>query len=275
MASDTRRRFAEVVADPDGDLAEAALLCCVEADPELDVDAQLARLDEMAARLRDQGFAPGEPMADARALSSLLADDLGFTGDTGDYHAPHNGLLHSVLDRRRGLPITVAIIYIAVGQRVGIDVFGLNTPAHFLVGVGRRDDGSGAAALIDAFHAGTILSAEDMQRRLHETVGSSAGLLQPATTTEVIRRLLNNLTRDFLARRETDHARWTVELKRLLPDTGPGDVAAYGEVLTQLGQYREAAHAIETFLAEHEHDLDEDAATRLAALARRSRAQLN
>lgn len=277
MAEDSRTRFAEVVRDPHGDLAEAALLCCAETDPDFDLGAELARVDELAAGLRRGGFEPSDPRADAAALSSYLAGELGFTGDTADYHAPANGLLTSVLDRRRGLPITLAICYIAVGRRVGVDAFGLNVPAHFLVGVGERseDRALGATVAIDAFHAGAVLDADEVAARLRAASGGalSVALLRPATPTEVMRRLLNNLTRDYLARSDAANARWTVEYKRLLPDTGPEDVGAHSDVLAQLGRYREAAETVERYLAEEQPDAD--AVEELAGLARRNRAQLN
>lgn len=280
MSESSRAQLAELLREPDFDLAEAALLCCAEVEPGLNVDAELARLQELGEQLmaRD-GYTPDDPHAAARALGGLLAGDLGFTGDAADYHDPRNGLLTEVLQRRRGLPITLSIVYVGVGQRAAMEVYGLNTPGHFLVGVDFEPAASPTqpAVVIDPFADGHVEPVADFLQQLHDTGGPHAALrsdvLAPAAPVPVIRRLLNNLTRDYLARADATDALWTVELKRLLPDTGPWDIEAHAQVLMQVGRYRDAAAAVETYL-EQEADADTDA-TKLESWARLARAQLN
>lgn len=300
MSEASRQRLARIVREPACDLAEAALLCCVEAEPKLSVDAALRRVDALAEGLRTSGFRraaqPGggqlggsadTAQADARALARYLAGEAGFTGDTAGYHDPQNGLLTGVLDRRQGLPIALAIIYIAVGRRVGLRTFGINTPGHFLVGVGGGDPRGGEQtrpAVIDPFYDGILLSDADIERRVRATTEGRAtfdpGMLRPASPPVVIRRLLNNLTRDFLGQGRAEDALWTVELKRLLPGGGPADVRTASQLLIRMGRYRQAAELLE---AELERSGISAAQPRkvslemseMARLARHARAKMN
>lgn len=307
MPDMSRQRLAHVLEDPDCDLAEAALLCCVEIEPDLDVDAELARLDAMAAELHAATDVPADAHTNAHALASFLAGTYGFTGDVAGYHDPRNGLLTNVLDRRRGLPITLAIVYVAIARRVGIHAHGINAPGHFLVGVGGAAGRSSAenkpaeggseedepgepdpldvardivepdVIVLDPFYDGALLSEDDIRARVEQATGDpaafDAGHLLATPPVVVIRRLLNNLTRDFLNQGDAEDALWTVELKRALPDTGPDDVDSLARILMQLGRYRDAGDAVDAYLAEEAPAVGDH--TSLEALSRQARAQLN
>lgn len=281
MTRESRLRFARVARAPNADLAEAALACCVEAEPDLDVDAELLRLDALADRLRTEGFTPGSAVENARTLSRYLAGDLGFAGDTNCYHDPRNGLLTHVLDRRRGLPITLSIVYIAIAERLDIPTFGVNAPGHFLVAVGASGLPTTGASrhpaadieVIDPFHRGAILSESDVTelvRRSTSGLGQfDPEMLRPPPPVTIVRRLLNNLTRDFLGQGDVENAVWTLELRRLLPDSGEDDVRALAELLVQIGRYRQAAESIEEYLGEAVGAVD------LGRVAVRARAKMN
>jgi regulator of sirC expression with transglutaminase-like and TPR domain len=284
MTRESRLRLARITRTPSADLAEAALLCCVEAEPDLDVDAELLRLDALADRMRTQGFTPGSAEENARALSRYLAGDLGFAGETDCYHDPSNGLLTRVLDRRRGLPITLSIVYIAIAERLDIPAFGVNAPGHFLVAVGAsglpttgmsRHPAAGIE-IIDAFHRGAILSVPDVDERVRVSTSGlgrfDPEMLRPPPPATIIRRLLNNLTRDFLGEGDVESAVWTLELKRLLPDSGEDDVRALAELLVQIGRYRQAAESIEDYLGD---EVEAASAVDLGRVAVRARAKMN
>ncbi|MFN2556170.1 MAG: SirB1 family protein [Nitriliruptorales bacterium] len=281
MSDSSRARLARIVREPGCDLAEAALLCCVEIEPDLDVDAELLRLDAFADGLRATGHMPGEARADAEALAAHLAGNLGFDGDRERYHDPRNGLLTAVLDRKRGLPIALAIVYVSVARRAGIAAFGINTPGHFLVGVTSQRRATGATVVhpvvVDPFHGGTLLTEAQVSERLQAVTGGtghvSPSMLRPAPCPVVVRRLLDNLTRDFLGQGDVEDALWTVELKLLLPESSPHDLRMAGELLVQLGRYRMAAEILEDYvMREGGQGEDIEAITRLAL---RARAQMN
>ena len=124
--ADPTARFTELVQTPEAEWAldEASFLIATHARPDLDLPAQLARLDELAAQA-------GEPTLDG--LRRLLFRDLGFSGNEVDYYDPRNSFLDEVLDRRTGIPITLAVVMLEVGRRLGVPLAGVSMPGHFLV----------------------------------------------------------------------------------------------------------------------------------------------
>lgn len=273
MTRASRQRLAQIIRRPDCDLAEAAVLCCVEADPSVDVQLTLLRIDALADGLLSSGFSPRDPVSDAKALTAYVHGQLGFTGDVATYHDPDNALLTRVLDRKRGLPITLSVLYVAIARRVGIDSFGIGLPGHFVTGVGASE----RAVVIDPFHDGSILDERAISQRVDAATGGAVSftrsMLRPAPPATIVRRILNNLTRDFTTRGEYADALWSVDLKLLLPGAVPDDHRARGELLLQLGEYRSAAEAFETYVESAPPDSpDRD---EVAHRAIRARAKLN
>ena len=128
-------RFMRIVAGPDEEinLAEAALLIATEEYRDLDIAAYLARLNNMAATLKRRLRPDITPADTIILLNRYLFDEHGFTGNAADYYDPRNSFLNEVLDRKRGIPLTLAIVYIEIGRRIGLPVQGVSFPAHFLV----------------------------------------------------------------------------------------------------------------------------------------------
>jgi regulator of sirC expression with transglutaminase-like and TPR domain len=273
MSSTTRQRLTRLVRRHDADLAEAALLCEAELPDGPDVDVALLRIDALADRLRSSGFRPSDPDHDAQQLAEHLAGTQGFTGDAATYHDPANGLLGAVLDRRRGLPITLSILYIAVARRLNVPAFPIALPGHVVTGIGGKD----RAIVLDPFDGGRRLDEADMTRRVEETTGGRLAfrrsMLRPSPAPNVVRRLLNNLTRDFATAQRPGDALWTVELKLLLPNRLPDDHRVHAELLSQLGRFDEAASAYERYLEHADPDAPDLEEIRRAAI--RSRARLN
>lgn len=275
MSDATRTRLARLAHQHDADVAEAALLICAEADPTLDVDTELLRVDALADGMRTSHRLPSadEPTAVAAAFAAYLAADLGFRGDTDDYHDPDNALLSSVLDRRRGLPITLSVLYVAIARRLHLPLFPIALPGHVVVGIaaGERpvviDPFAGGRRLDDAALAGIVRAGSG------GAIDYRRALLRPTSTPAITRRILDNLTRDFAARQRLSDALWTVELKRLLPTARPADHRAEGELLYHLGRYRAAADAFERFVEEVDGDHPDAAEASREAI--RARAKLN
>lgn len=264
-----RRRLARLVRERDADLGEAALLVCADADPALDLEAQLLRLDAIADGLATSGRElTGDPLADARALADYLAGEQGFRGDEDTYHDPRNGLLVSVLDRKRGLPITLAILYVAIGRRVGLPVFPIALPGHVVAGVAGDD----RPVVLDPFHAGRLVDEAELSRRVHELTGGALEfrrhMLRPADTPALVRRLLNNLTRDFTTRHHYAQALWSVEVKLVLPNWMPDDHRVRGELLAKVGRFDAAADAFEAYVEMVPDAPDRAEVTHLAVHAR-------
>lgn len=239
----SRDRLSSLIRHTECDLAEAALLCCTEIDPELDVAGELLRLDAMADALRTSRSADDD---DVSALTNYLAEEVGFTGY--DQRQPAHGLLTHVLDGRQGLPIALSIVYIAVARRARIAAFGIALPGHFVVGVGAGE----RPIVIDPFHGGRRLDEADMASLVRDMTNGQLefrrSMLRPASPPSIIRRLLNNLTTDFVRSGDHENALWTVELKLLLPNSTTDDHRAHGELLLQTGQFLTAATAFERYL---------------------------
>lgn len=274
MPDKNRQRLARVTRRADSDLAEAALCVCKEADPAVDVDAALLRLDALADGLRTRGGLPTSDLeAAAAALRGYLAGSCGFTGNVDDYYDPANGLLTSVLDRKQGLPITLSILYVAIARRLHLPAWGIAHPGHYYVGLGTRQH----TIVLDPFHGGDEVPQAELAERIRAATAGQIEFtrahLRAAGPALTIRRLLNNLTRDFTNRGDVRDALWTVDLKLLLPNSLPDDHRVRGDLLTHVGRYADAA-------AEYERYLDlvgssaEDA-SEIQARAIRARAKLN
>jgi len=204
MDADTspRERFAAAVQRDDAaiDLAEAALLIAAEAYPDLDVRRYTARLDALADAARARVTGAASDLERAHALVRSLAIDQGFAGNQRDYYDRRNSFLNDVLDRRRGIPITLALVYIEVGRRLDLPVVGVGFPGHFLAKLAGTPE-----IVIDPFF-GQILDDAACSERLRQVAGAQAvfdrRLLRSAGTKEILVRMLRNLKQVHLQARE-------------------------------------------------------------------------
>lgn len=274
MSDATRARLARLVRRTDADLAEAALLVGAEAAPDLAVDATLLRIDGLVDTLRVDGFrATGEAAADATALAAALGGVRGFRGHDHGARVPDDAFLHRVLERRVGLPITLSILYVAIGRRLHVPAFPIALPGHVVVGIGGGD----RPVVVDPFDGGTELDEAAIADRVRAATGGQLAfrraMLRPASPADVVRRLLNNLTHDYHAASAHRAALWTVELKLLLPNRVPADHRVRAHLLDQLGRFDEAAEAAEAYLEAAGPEVDDAEEVRRAAI--RSRARLN
>ena len=143
-------------------LAEGALLIAAEEYSELDVDEYLARIDEMGATLHRRLRSDISPTEALLALNRYLFDELGFSGNAQDYYDPRNSYLNDVIERRLGIPITLAVVYIEIGRRIGLQLHGVSFPSHFLVKCTLRD----GAIILDPYARGASLGLDDLKQRL-------------------------------------------------------------------------------------------------------------
>ena len=203
------------------DLLTGALLIARDAHPGLDFSAQRARLDELARPLAGRGLVGLPPTVQARLLSDYLYVVSGFHGAKADYYNPSNSFLNEVLERRTGIPITLAVVYIEVARRLGVDALGVGFPGHFLVrlGAGSLDPSSrtNEPVIIDPFNQGKLLDGralEALLRRSNVRAPLSPDMLEPARTRHVVARMLMNLRGIYATRGDT--ARLLVVLDRLI-----------------------------------------------------------
>ena len=181
-------------------LDEAALAIAAGEYPDLDQERYIGRLDAMAARLRPRISPEESAERQVSVLNTYLFGEESFHGNTADYFDPRNSYLNEVLERRTGIPITLSLIYIELGRRVGLRLEGVGMPGHFLVRcLDARDE-----LLIDPFNQGAVLTLADCEARLAELYGNSLRfrpeLLRTSGRREIVARMLANLKGSYLRR---------------------------------------------------------------------------
>jgi len=186
-------------------LDRAALLLAVDAYPELDLRRYESRLDEYAGRVAEAAGPTGDPRRRLTALRRVLFEDEGFHGNREEYYDVRNSYLNEVLDRKLGIPISLATVVAGVARRLDWPLEGVNFPYHFLL----RYRQSGEPLAIDPFHGGLILGEEELEERWRLTTGTPAPdleqMLAPAQPRDVLLRMLNNIQGIYL--RDQRHAR--------------------------------------------------------------------
>ncbi len=196
-------RFAELMARGEDqiDLARACLLIAQDAYPGLDVEGYLGEIERLAARLRGRLAPQGGAEERVAALNQFLFDELGYSGNADHYYDPRNSYLNEVLDRHTGIPLTLSVLYLEIGRRVGLALQGVSFPGHFLVRLPLR----GATLVLDPFSGGEPQSEADLRARLRRVIppGATAPVpveelpldqfLEPAGKRQILARLLRNL----------------------------------------------------------------------------------
>ncbi len=251
--STTRERWDDIVNQPDDslNLAEAALLIAVDEYPDLDVDNYLQRLDELAESVRSSLSEEAGLEETVVALNHYLFVDQGFTGNADDYYDPRNSFLNDVLDRKLGIPITLSILYMEIGHRLGLPFEGVSFPGHFLVKCA-TDEGD---VVLDPFWGGMPLSEDDLRDRLEEACGKPqavaaplAALLGTAGKREILVRMLRNLKGVYQKREEFLKAlAITNRILQVQPDL-PEEIRDRGHLYERLECFRPAAADFSRYL---------------------------
>jgi regulator of sirC expression with transglutaminase-like and TPR domain len=251
------------------DLAELALHLGRDRDPKLGVAPYLHRLDEWADRLRPR--LTGDLERRVVTLGRFLAGDLCFRGNERDYYDPRNSYLHRVLDRRVGIPITLSLMAMAVGERAGLAVVGVGLPGHF---VAKAVDGD-AEVLFDPFHGGRVLTPADCERLVRRVTGlefeATPAMLAPTPGGLIVRRLLTNLKGAYLRRGDFGRAVRVIERLRQLDRDDPEERRDLGVSLLHAGQPGRAIDLLDGYL---EQEPDAADAEQVRAMLRRARGEV-
>jgi regulator of sirC expression with transglutaminase-like and TPR domain len=258
------------------DLVRAALTIARAEYPLLDVEFYAAQVEEFARRVEFAVDDMSEPAEVIAALNHILFEVAGFEGNREDYYDPRNSFLNDVLERRKGIPITLALIYMEVGRRIGFPLFGVGMPGHFLL---KHYDIDGRETIIDCFNGGDILSPQDCQRRLDEIYSGQMALrpefLFAVSRRQILTRILNNLKTAYLSSREFKKALPMVDLVLVIYPRSPEDVKQRAMLRYNLGQTRGAAEDLEVYLKMSPEASDADEIRQTALSIRRTLALLN
>ncbi len=254
--------FIRLAALPDDEipLGEGALRIAADADPELDIAAYLARLDDLAATARPYVVRGAPPREVLQALARFLRDVVGLRGNQGAYYDPRNSYLNEVLDRRLGIPITLSVIMIEVGWRLDLPLVGVGMPGHFVVRWRGED------LFADPF-SGQILDTNgcyELVRSIYrDPMDGSPEWLEPVSTRQILTRMLYNLKSIWVRRDDTARAIQVVKRLLALNPGAYGEMRDLGALYARAGQRRQAIDWLQKYLAGRPRAPDEQQVRRL------------
>lgn len=264
------------VQDEKIDLVRAALTIARTEYPDLDCDAYVARVDELARLAEARISEVGEVQQTIAALNRVLFEEAGLRGNREEYYDVRNSFLNDVLDRGLGIPITLALIYMEVGRRLGFPLFGVGMPGHFLL---KHYDIDGKETLIDCFNGGDILNAQDCQQKLDEIYAGQMTLrpefLFAVSRRQILTRILNNLRSIYMAARNFRKTLPLIDLILVIYPRSPEDVKQRALLRYSLGQNLGAVEDLENYLKMSPDASDADETRQTALSIRRSLALMN
>ncbi len=275
-ADPSLREFAREVSRPDADidLGRAALAIARSEYPRLDIAAHLDRLEALA-----DGARPARGVTDAlgrlHRLREYLFEEQGFAGNSQDYFDPRNSYLNDVLDRRLGIPITLSLVLIEVGRRLGLEMEGIGLPGHFITGA--RVDGE--HVLLDPFNRGTILTGEACAELAARALGRPVELLPehfaPVTNCLFLMRMLANLKGAYWRREAWPKVVGIIDRLLVLNPEAGGEWRDRGAAWSSMGDFRRGLADWERYLTEFPNAADHEKVKTRLRQVRQKLARLN
>jgi regulator of sirC expression with transglutaminase-like and TPR domain len=256
--------FVDLVSGPEDSVAldRGCLLIAAHAHTLAVADGMRA-LDDLAERC---------PASTVAGLRRYLFDTLGFAGNRDHYDDPQNSYLDTVLASRTGIPITLSVVTIEVGRRLGLTLTPVGMPGHFLVGVGDQQ-------WLDAFDGGHMLDVDACRARFTAAAGPEMAwrdeMLDPVGPRVVLARVLNNLRHLFTTTGALVDLVWVLKLRKAIPGAPVAERAELASVLTTLGRYADAGAELEDLADVFDMAGNQPAADELRARAVQTRARLN
>ncbi len=261
------RKLVEAVKEPtqdDWDPIELGLLISALEYVDLDFKSEHQTFRDMALKAQDQFRDPairrGPLQEQVRILSQVFSEELGFGGDQQNYYNIKNSFLNDVFLRRKGIPISLSLVYMGLAKAVGMNAVGVAFPGHFLLrilpapGIPLESSDWRRQWYVDPFDGGKILSVEDCEKRLKEwtrgVVPFGPEVLRDAGPGEIVSRLLRNLRAIFTEKEDLPRMYWVLTA---LVEVCPGDrVDAFkdrGLLLARMGRFGAATEDLKTFLS--------------------------
>lgn len=261
--------------DGEPDLTRLALEIARDAYPSLDPADTLRRIDALAARVRDRCPDGARPRHIVGQINWVLFVEEKYQGNSEDYYDPRNSYLNQVVDRKFGIPISLSVLYMAVAERIGLEMAGVNLPAHFVVRTGRGT----STLFVDPFHGGAILDRSGCEARVAEVTGQDVALpdsaFAPSGVGEIAARMLRNLKAVYL--RSQDFASALPVLRRLvaLSREDPIERRDLGVACLKADRPGEALDHLPAYLEARPEADDADVVASLVRAARRKLAGWN
>jgi regulator of sirC expression with transglutaminase-like and TPR domain len=201
---DTLTTFSDFIRSFHYELETGCILLDRTLYPDLETSKVCLFIDKMAARCREIMVMPSSQVERCKVLNRVIFHEFGFRGDVENYYDPENSFLSRVIDRRRGIPITLSILYILVGQRCNLQLEPVGVPGRFMVGCFEGVE----PFYIDAFERGHFRTTEDVERLVENHYGEKgSGFLSPTPVGEVLCRCCRNLVNQYSAHNDQKRAR--------------------------------------------------------------------
>lgn len=230
------------------DLGKASLYLAQETYPEIDIEEYLNALDTMADEVQEQLSQTTYPLKIIQRINQYLFDDLDFQGNTSEYYDPRNSFLNEVIDRRRGIPITLSVLYLEIAKRINFLMVGIGMPGHFLI----RPDFEEAGIFVDVFNRGEILFEADCEARLRQVyqqpVTLESHFLAPVSNKQILARMLTNLKYIYINREELINAIAAIERILLLFPDSAKELRDKGLLYYQLSEWEKASQDLNLYL---------------------------
>ncbi|HET9880185.1 MAG TPA: tetratricopeptide repeat protein [Candidatus Binatia bacterium] len=250
MSNELYVAFREAIDCPEDqiDLGRAALAIASQEYPDLKVDDYLSRLDGLGQVVELRIGDERNPYRIIAALNTVLFKELGFQGNRSEYYDPKNSFLNDVITRKKGIPISLSVVYMEVARRVGLSLEGIGFPGHFLV---KYDDGD-VEILIDVFDGGEIRAREDLDRMLQQLyrgqVSYQPGFVAALGKRDILRRMLNNLKWIYLERGEPLKTLSVLDQLVILDPSAASEIRDRGLLYITLECYAQALDDLESYL---------------------------
>lgn len=250
MSNELYVAFREAIDCPEDqiDLGRAALAIASQEYPDLKIDDYLSRLDGLGQVVELRIGDERNPYRMIAALNTVLFKELGFQGNRSEYYDPKNSFLNDVITRKKGIPISLSVVYMEVARRVGLSLEGIGFPGHFLV---KYDDGD-VEILIDVFDGGEIRAREDLDRMLQQLyrgqVSYQPGFVAALGKRDILRRMLNNLKWIYLERGEPLKTLSVLDQLVILDPSAASEIRDRGLLYITLECYAQALDDLESYL---------------------------
>ena len=271
-------QFSALLCRENFSLAEACLLIAQDAYPELDVAHYLSRIEALATTVKRR--LPSDAFSEQKiaVLNRYLFNELGFSGNASDYFDPRNSYLNEVLERRTGVPITLSILYMEIGQRLGLRLQGVSFPGHFLV----KLRVTGGQLVIDPFCGGEAQSESDLRARLAQVLPQREAdtlplpqYLEAATSRQILARVLRNLKGIYQQSEEAQNTLNVMQRMVMVAPHAADEVRDRGLAYYKLDCFRAALADLEDYLERRPQALDAEEIMGKAAALRLVCSRLN
>ena len=230
------------------DLGKASLYYAQAEYPELNHEHYLGLLDLWAKEIATSLTPERYPLQVIKTINQYLFGNLGFVGDNQDYYNTENSYLNRAIDRKKGIPITLAVIYLEIARRIDFPMVGIGMPGHFLI----RPDFTDAGIFVDAFNQGEILFPQDCETKLSQLyqypVKLEPHFLNPVSKHQILGRMLNNLKQIYLHQRNLEKVLELVEAILILFPYNPYEIRDRGLLLYEMARWPEAAKDLQNYL---------------------------